>query len=140
MSKSKAFAVLFALLAAVFYAISTPISKTLLQDIGPVMMAAFLYLGAGVGIGVLSLFGDKKKQPREKLTKSDLPYTIGMILLDIIAPILLMSFGYAVNDGILSDEGLIDKADRMLYGNKAIVHSGDEAYAKSLYSQKNKHN
>ena len=31
-----------------------PISKILLKDIGPTLMAAFLYLGAGIGIGILS--------------------------------------------------------------------------------------
>lgn len=51
------------------------------------MMAAFLYLGAGIG---LFLYGKVVKEQGEKLTKAELPYTIGMIVLDIAAPILLM--------------------------------------------------
>lgn len=87
MEKKKA--ILYAFLAAVFYAVSAPISKLLLdQHIGAATMAAFLYLGAGIGIGILSLFG--KKEERKKLTKSDLPFVTGMIVLDIAAPILLM--------------------------------------------------
>lgn len=51
------------------------------------MMAAFLYLGAGLG---LFLFGKATKEQGEKLTHAELPYTVGMIVLDIAAPILLM--------------------------------------------------
>ena len=46
-------AIMFALLAAVFYAINVPVSKLLLNNVGPAMMAAFLYLGAGIGIGLM---------------------------------------------------------------------------------------
>lgn len=88
MSKKKIIAALYALLAAVFYAVSMPVSKILLKNIEPTMMAALLYLGAGIGIGIMFLF--HKKNESDNLTKEDLPYTIGMILLDIIAPIFLM--------------------------------------------------
>ena len=81
-------AVLFALLAALFYALNAPVSKTLLNDIGPRMLAGLLYLGAGIGIGLMSL---SKKKKEEKLTKDDLPYVLGMIILDIAAPIFLMT-------------------------------------------------
>ncbi len=84
---NKMTAILYALLAAVFYAMNVPVSKALLQDVGPTTMAAFLYLGAGIGIGILSLFHEEERKP---LSKEDLPYVIGMILLDIAAPIFLM--------------------------------------------------
>lgn len=35
---------IFAILAAVFYAVNIPISKLLLEKSGPTMLAAFLYL------------------------------------------------------------------------------------------------
>ena len=44
--------IFFAILAAALYAISTPVSKLLLQNVPPAMVAAFLYLGAGLGMGV----------------------------------------------------------------------------------------
>ena len=47
-------AILYAFLAAVFYAINIPASKVLLRDVGPTTMAALLYLGAGIGIAALS--------------------------------------------------------------------------------------
>ena len=83
-------AILFALLAAAFYAINVPLSKLLLAHVGETTMAALLYLGAGVGIGLLSLFDRKDRRQSEKLSRADLPYVIGMIVLDIAAPILLM--------------------------------------------------
>lgn len=83
-------AVLCALMAAVFYALNTPFSKLLLQHVPPTFMAAFLYLGAGVGVGTLYAFHFPKEDPSERLTRQDLLYTIGMIVLDILAPIFLM--------------------------------------------------
>ena len=83
-------AILYALLAAAFYAINVPLSKLLLAYVGETTMAALLYLGAGIGIGILSLFNRKDRQRSEKLNRNDLPYVIGMIVLDIAAPILLM--------------------------------------------------
>ena len=83
-------AILLAFLAAAFYAVNFPFSKLLLKSVAPTMMAALLYLGAGTGVGILSLFMRKDKRKYERLDKSDLPYVIGMIALDIAAPILLM--------------------------------------------------
>ena len=81
----------FAILAAVFYALNSPLSKLLLQSIPPTMMAAFLYLGAGLGMAVLQAIQQKKGTVKEqKLTRKELPYTLGMIFLDIAAPIFLM--------------------------------------------------
>lgn len=83
-------AIACALLAAVFYAVNVPFSKLLLQSVGPTMMAALLYLGAGVGIGALSLVNRRGRDASARLTRADLPYVIGMIALDIAAPIFLM--------------------------------------------------
>lgn len=87
---------LFAILAAALYAVNIPLSKLLLEYVSPTMMAAFLYLGAGLGLLIWSLCsraaGAISVKPR--LTRSDLPYTAAMVVLDIAAPILLM-FGIA---------------------------------------------
>ena len=84
-------AMILAVLAAVFYAISTPVSKIILKSVGPTMTASMLYLGAGIGIGILFLLKGRNEPGSARLCRSDLPYTIGMILLDISAPILLMN-------------------------------------------------
>lgn len=87
----KVFAIFFAVLSAGLYAINIPLSKLLLNYIEPTMMASYLYLGAGLGIGVVFLITRKKANASgEKITKKDMPNVIGMIILDIIAPILLM--------------------------------------------------
>lgn len=85
--KTKNIATFFAVLAAALYAINIPLSKVLLDYVQPTMMAAFLYLGAGIG---LFLYGKITKEHVDPLTKAELPYTVGMIVLDIAAPILLM--------------------------------------------------
>lgn len=90
MNKKKITAILYAVLAAMFYAVNMPASKVLLNYIEPTMMASLLYLGAGIGIGILFLMKKKNISKTEYLTKTDLPYTLGMIILDIIAPVLLM--------------------------------------------------
>lgn len=88
----KHFPIFFALLAAALYALNSPVSKLLLNDVAPAMMAAFLYLGAGAGMLLLGLVrkaaGAKTKEAR--LSKKDLPYVILMIVLDVLAPIFLM--------------------------------------------------
>ena len=87
--KTKTIATFFAILAAALYAINIPLSIILLQHVSPTMMAAFLYLGAGIGLFIYGKI-TKEQEHSESLTKAELPYTIGMILLDIAAPILLM--------------------------------------------------
>ena len=106
MEQNKLKAIMFAFLAAVFYAINVPISKVLLQHVGPTTMAALLYLGAGIGIGMMSLFNKKDREKAESLTKVDLPYIVGMIVLDIAAPIFLMlgiSYGSSANASLLGN-------------------------------------
>lgn len=84
--------VFFALLAAVLYALNSPVSKLLLNDVAPAMMAAFLYLGAGAGMLLLGLVrkAASAKTKEARLSKKDLPYVILMIVLDILAPVFLM--------------------------------------------------
>lgn len=104
MNKSRA--IVYAFLAAVFYAINVPVSKILLRNVGPTTMAALLYLGAGIGIGILSLVNTEDRRASEKLTKKDFPFVIGMILLDIAAPIFLMlgiSYGSSANASLLGN-------------------------------------
>jgi len=92
MKRKSRTAVLYAILAALLYAISAPISKILLGKISPTMLAALLYLGSGLGLTLVGVFKKliHKEETELSLTKKDLPYTIGMVVLDIAAPILLM--------------------------------------------------
>lgn len=85
-------AIASALLAAALYALNAPLSKLLLSSVPPSMMAAFLYLGAGLGMLLMGLIRKAAGHPssEQHLSRRDLPYTLGMIVLDIAAPILLM--------------------------------------------------
>ena len=55
-------------------------------------LAAFLYLGAGLGLLLYGLAGKAlgHNPVRAPLTRKELPYTLAMIALDIAAPIFLM--------------------------------------------------
>lgn len=85
--------IFLAILAAALYALNAPLSKLLLAYMPPTLTAGFLYLGAGVGMGVLALVRRVRKTPREEksLTKKEFPFVVAMILLDIAAPILLLT-------------------------------------------------
>lgn len=105
-------AILYALLAAVFYALNVPMSKILLGHVGTTMLAALLYLGAGIGIGLgVGVAGGIKRLTAkntgiERLTKKDFPFVVGMILLDIAAPIFLMlglHYGTSSNASLLGN-------------------------------------
>lgn len=76
-------------------------------------MASFLYLGAGIGVGILYLFHYGKEEKSERLTKTDLPYTVGMIVLDVAAPILMMlgiKFGTASGAALLGNFEIVATA------------------------------
>ena len=66
MKNSRAAAILYALAAALFYALNVPCSK----------LSGFLYLGAGLGIGIMYLFHFPKEHKEERLSRCELPYTI----------------------------------------------------------------
>lgn len=102
----KVTAIIYAFLAALFYALNVPCSKLLLDDVPPAYMAALLYLGAGVGVGVMYLFRRRREDKAERLARRDLPYTLAMVLLDVIAPVLLMTglcVGSAANASLLGN-------------------------------------
>jgi len=105
----------FAVLAAVLYGISAPVSKILLETTSPELMAALLYLGAGIGMFAVNLVTQRKNRERKEapLSKKDLPFVIGMIVLDIAAPILLMlglSLTTAANASLLNNFEIVTTA------------------------------
>jgi len=126
-NKNKSMVATFhALLAAVFYSLNTPLSKVLLNDVPPTYMAAFLYLGAGGGVGLMYLFHWKNEDKDERLGKSDLPYAFGMITLDILAPIFLMvgiNIGSASNASLLGNFEIVATAVIALLFFKEAVSS-----------------
>jgi len=104
-------AIFHAVLAATLYAVSIPFSKLLLVEVPPTMLAAFLYIGAGIGMAVLGAV--KKNRGEEPLKRSDIKYTISMVVLDIVAPVLLMlglKFSPAANASLLNNFEIVATA------------------------------
>ena len=52
-------AVVAALAAALLFGASTPFAKQLLRDVSPVLLAGLLYLGSGIGLGIIRLIRDR---------------------------------------------------------------------------------
>ncbi|MFA5872344.1 MAG: EamA family transporter [Anaerolineales bacterium] len=93
MKSSRIIPVVQALLAAFLFGASAPLSKLLLGETSPVLLAALLYLGSGFGLLCVKLMEktvhDEQKEAR--LARSDWPWLVGAILAGgVIAPIMLM--------------------------------------------------
>jgi drug/metabolite transporter (DMT)-like permease len=85
--------ILQALLAAIFFGASAPIAKFLLGDnIAPIFLAAFLYLGSGTGIFLVRLTQRLRTNDGEADIKlPDVKWLAGAIISGgILAPIILM--------------------------------------------------
>lgn len=85
--------ILQALTAAIFFGASAPIAKLLLGDnIAPIFLAAFLYLGSGAGLA-LTKFAQRaaSKETEAGIKPADLKWLAGAIISGgILAPIILM--------------------------------------------------
>ncbi len=85
--------ILQALLAAIFFGASAPIAKLLLgDDIAPIFLAAFLYLGSGTGISLVKLSQRMRSKEVEAGIKApDIKWLADAIISGgILAPIILM--------------------------------------------------
>ena len=115
LKNTKSTGIFLAILAAALYALNSPFSKLLLDFMPSTLMAGFLYIGAGLGMGVIALIRrlNKTEQTEEKITKADFPYTLAMILLDIAAPIFLLlglSYTTAANASLLNNFEIVATA------------------------------
>ena len=106
----KKLAIFYAILAAALYAINVPLSKLLLNHVDATMMAAFLYLGAGIGLFICGIVERMtgKEIKRESLTKKELPYTVAMAIpgftADSLFPQLFAAIGIDPLSFLLEDE------------------------------------
>lgn len=89
--------ILFALFAAALFGASTPLAKLLLGSVSAWMMAALLYLGAGIGLALIHFSRRVFRLPSAEapLRRSDLPWLVLVIGTGgVLGPLLLM-FGLA---------------------------------------------
>src|SRR5215470_17826268 len=87
--------VLYALLSALLFGVSTPAAKALLGSTEPAMLAGLLYCGAGLGAAVfrrlLGAMSDGSAPQQAALTRADLPWLAGAIAAGgVVGPLLLM--------------------------------------------------
>ena len=129
MSKDKnLIAILLAILAAALYAISTPVSKVMLQTVAPTMVAAFLYLGAGIGMGTMMLVrSGRHRSTEERLQRNDIPYAAAMVVLDIAAPILMM---YGLRTCSASNTSLLNNFEIVATALIALLFFGESVKRK----------
>lgn len=73
---------LLAILAAALYALNVPVAKMLLDHTTATMLAAFLYLGAGIGMIAFA----RPTPDDAPITAQDAKYVVAMVVLDIAAP------------------------------------------------------
>jgi drug/metabolite transporter (DMT)-like permease len=93
-------AVLYALISAALFGLSTPAAKVLVGSIHPVTLAGLLYCGAGVGVAALRriLPAAITGAPETALSRADLPWLAAAIGAGgILGPLLLM-FGLTRTD------------------------------------------
>ncbi|MFC0130972.1 EamA family transporter [Massilia eurypsychrophila] len=88
--------VLYALMAAILFGASAPFAKNLLGATPPIMLAALLYLGSGIGLiawyGARALAGKSAGARADRLTARDWPWLMGATLFGgIMGPIMLMA-------------------------------------------------
>jgi drug/metabolite transporter (DMT)-like permease len=90
---SKWTGITYAFLAAGLFGASTPFAKLLLGQTSPVLLAALLYLGSGIGLSfwLLISWRTKKKSTEASLKSVDIPWLAGAIFTGgIVAPIMLL--------------------------------------------------
>ena len=83
-----------ALLAALLFGASAPLSKLLLGEIDPVALAAYLYLGSGAGLLLFKSIwraSSRSAETEARIDRRDLPWLAGAILTGgVAAPIVLL--------------------------------------------------
>lgn len=132
-----------ALAAALLFGASTPLAKLLVGNMPPLLLAGLLYLGSGIGLGLVLLvrfLRDPGAIEQLRIPRSELPWLLGAVLFGgVLGPALLMR-GLAQTDAataslLLNVEGVMtaviawvvfkENADRqVVLGMLAIVAGG----------------
>lgn len=112
---------LLALASAALFGASTPVAKLLLGVTDPLLLAGLLYLGSGIGLGIIGL-GTRlfSKSVEAPLRRRDFPW-LGMIVLfgGVLGPALLMTGLTSASGGagslLLNTESLATMAIAWLF-------------------------
>ena len=83
-------AILHALAAAALFGASTPLAKSLVGELPPLLLAGLLYLGSGLGLTFVRLIRDRRWQP-SGFTRAEWPWFLGAVFFGgILGPAALM--------------------------------------------------
>ena len=78
------------LLSAVLFGASVPITKRLLPEVAPVLLAGLLYLGGGLAVGAVRLAA-RRRIVEAGLGRADLPRVLAIVLLGgVLGPLALV--------------------------------------------------
>jgi drug/metabolite transporter (DMT)-like permease len=82
-----------AILSAILFGVSTPLSKVLLDTVDPQLLAGLLYLGAGIGLAIMhagrAFFGIPAREA--PLRRADAPWLSAVVMFGgVLGPLLLM--------------------------------------------------
>src|SRR2546425_12623032 len=90
---------IFALLAALLFGASTPLAKSLLPQVTPMLMAGLLYLGSGIGLGIYVLLRSFRKglgPQQAALVRKDGPWLPAAIAAGGAGGPILMMWGLSL--------------------------------------------
>lgn len=108
MPRSYAYPMVQALCAAILFGASAPIAKVLLGEIAPIPLAAFLYLGSGLGVLLFKTrLGTSQAgmETEARIRRPDLVWLAGAVLTGgVAAPILLL---FSLRDTAASTASLL---------------------------------
>jgi drug/metabolite transporter (DMT)-like permease len=94
MNRTHLIPILQAFAAALLFGASAPLAKLFLGQVEPVPLAAFLYLGSGLGVlgvKIFQRFRPRASEREAQIQRADLPWLAGAILAGgVAAPILLL--------------------------------------------------
>ena len=83
-----------ALSAALLFGASTPLSKLLLREVDPILLAGLLYLGSGSGLALwwwLRVWVTERSSHEASLKRGDLPWLAGAVMTGgVVGPLLLI--------------------------------------------------
>lgn len=82
---------LYGIAAAMLFGLSVPVSKRLLNDTPPLLLASLLYLGAGVGLVLAAPFAPRRERREAPIRRADVPLLVGIVITGgILGPLLML--------------------------------------------------
>ena len=130
--------VLYALGAAALFGASTPFAKLLLGEVSPLVLAAILYLGSGLGLAAWLALRPGNTKPAG-FARGDWPWITAAILAGGVAGPVLLMYGLSLTDAasaslLLNLEAVLTAAiawtvfrenvDRRVFAGMAVIVAG----------------